>query len=1272
MAAARSPPGVSPRGAIARVLIAAAVLALAAALAGRLRLDQDIARLLPDTDPGFSRAALVLRGLLERLLVDLSVEDGEPADAEALGRAADRVAARLEGSGAAARARASFSGDDPSPFLDVLRERAPRLVLPERLEGVADRLSEAALGERLAEVSRRILEPDGAHLASSIGGDPLGISDLALAPLGDLLSGFRGLRWSTGRLTSADGRHVLVVVEPGFPATDLVRSERLLSAAAAAAEEVRAEGLRGLRIRSMGAHRSTLDNARRIKGDVARSTTIGVILIVAVAVLAFRRPWLALLALVPALFGGVFALGAFALFRDSLPAPVAGFGAVFLGATVDYAVHILFRADRRKGPPFAELCLGASATTLAFLALLASALPGMRDVGILGSVGTIAAAAFAALVLPAVPLPAGGGSRRPPLDPARLVLGLRGSGPARALAAGAALLLTVPVSLGALRLRFEGDVTRLSSLAPETRDDEARLAAAWGDVFRPSAVVVEGRTREEALEANDRLAAVLDRLRAAGTIAGHASISGILPSARTQEERLSAWRAFWSKDRVDGLRADLARAVEGTPFRADAFEGFFGWLASDPAVIGLEGLPPGPLRDLVGERIIEAGGSVLAVTPVLAGSREGVDALEEALGREVPRAELIDREGLVRRLSGMVRGEMAALGGIAFLSIFLLVFLWFGRLELALAGLLPLAIGCLWSLGLLGWLGVPVSMANAIFVALMFAAVLDYSVFLLGSRLERFRTGRDDTVETDASVLLCAATNCIGFGALAIAGHPVLSSIGLTATIGILCSLLAAGLFTPLLAGAILRFPGPNGTPSLRAMCIAAWVFGLLLRNSLGYLLVKRRRAGDPGERRRAALAVVGETALAIRHRTPFGRREYLGESPERFAAPAVIVANHESMYDIMALLALPPPVQFLVKEWVWKAPILGHVARDAGYLLVGETSFEETVERARESVRQGISILVFPEGTRSADGKVGRFHPGAFVLARRLGIPVLPVAIVGSRLALRRGTWWIGDHDVRVAVLDPVDPGAFRGDLPDQEMAREVRRRIVEARDRLWPETQAGTAWRSQLAGLYRYLGPVASHYSASKAKRDPLVGAIPQLCPGDGEVLVTGCGMGILTARLALAFPGRPIRAVDTDGRKLGLARAALGPSSPVTFVEGDIRAVDPGSPGTALLVDVLHYWPEEAQREILAAVARSLPAGGRLVFRDGCADRGRGHRLVAAGEALACRLGFTRQPGRHHFRTSEGWRRLLEGCGLVVEESRPDLGLLSNLVLVCRKGA
>ena len=109
--------------------------------------------------------------------------------------------------------------------------------------------------------------------------------------------------------------------------------------------------------------------------------------------------------------------------------------------------------------------------------------------------------------------------------------------------------------------------------------------------------------------------------------------------------------------------------------------------------------------------------------------------------------------------------------------------------------------------------------------------------------------------------------------------------------------------------------------------------------------------------------------------------------------SPCIFIANHSSLYDVLIVLGIYKRVIVLVQDWVYSNPFFGKLAAEARFYEVKE-GVENLLDKLREDVRQGYSILVFPEGHRSADGDVHRFHRGAFYLAEQLNLPIQPLLI--------------------------------------------------------------------------------------------------------------------------------------------------------------------------------------------------------------------------------------------------------------------------------------
>lgn len=145
-------------------------------------------------------------------------------------------------------------------------------------------------------------------------------------------------------------------------------------------------------------------------------------------------------------------------------------------------------------------------------------------------------------------------------------------------------------------------------------------------------------------------------------------------------------------------------------------------------------------------------------------------------------------------------------------------------------------------------------------------------------------------------------------------------------------------------------------------------------------------------------------------------------EHHETFDKPAIIVCNHQSHLDLMAHLSLSPKIVFLTNDWVWRSPFFGFAIRHAGYCPVSE-GMDYLKPRLQSLIEQGYSISIFPEGTRSRDCSIGRFHKGAFQLAEELNVDILPVVLHGAGRALPKGGVYMRSYPITLEVEKRISP---------------------------------------------------------------------------------------------------------------------------------------------------------------------------------------------------------------------------------------------------------
>lgn len=146
----------------------------------------------------------------------------------------------------------------------------------------------------------------------------------------------------------------------------------------------------------------------------------------------------------------------------------------------------------------------------------------------------------------------------------------------------------------------------------------------------------------------------------------------------------------------------------------------------------------------------------------------------------------------------------------------------------------------------------------------------------------------------------------------------------------------------------------------------------------------------------------------------------YEDREPSRTRGGCVVVCNHRSSSDAFLMACLPFECVQVVNTWPFSLPILGPVARLAGYLSINEMPYDEFIARGAKLLEEGVCIIGFPEGTRSGATEMGPFHGAMFRLAREAEMPIIPLCISGNERAPARGVMWLEPGRVRLRKLRP------------------------------------------------------------------------------------------------------------------------------------------------------------------------------------------------------------------------------------------------------------
>jgi 1-acyl-sn-glycerol-3-phosphate acyltransferase len=146
---------------------------------------------------------------------------------------------------------------------------------------------------------------------------------------------------------------------------------------------------------------------------------------------------------------------------------------------------------------------------------------------------------------------------------------------------------------------------------------------------------------------------------------------------------------------------------------------------------------------------------------------------------------------------------------------------------------------------------------------------------------------------------------------------------------------------------------------------------------------------------------------------------------------PQIIVANHSGLHDILALAAsLPVQFRWIAKKSLFRVPFMGWHMQRSGYIPIDRDNPREAAKsilEAAELIRGGINAIAFPEGTRSRTGDLGTFHSGAFALALRAGVPLVPITLEGSYRVIMPKTLQVNPGTIiRIKIDRPIDLGSF------------------------------------------------------------------------------------------------------------------------------------------------------------------------------------------------------------------------------------------------------
>lgn len=666
----------------------------------------------------------------------------------------------------------------PLQVTEFLLRNSPNLMTEEDLTALRTIVTTEAIKHSLDRAYRQLLSPMSMATKPLIRLDPIGMRSILLPKLHSL-NAFDSGEFVNGHMVSRDKQAVLLMARSDIPVTDTEGSEQLINSFASAADTLPAPIVAEL----VSPHSHTVANARTIQHDIPTVSLLATVLLVLLFWFFFRSKDAAVLLLVPAtaLCG---AMGGLALFAETLSAVVLGFGAVLIGISMDFAIHVYVAmthgeespslAAKRTARPIIY-CLATSCA--AFGALALSDIPGIRQLAVFAISGLLVSALFSLTVLPTLC-----GRKHPVFNPrphSKFSFGKR------SLAVlGMSLLV---LGFGATRVQLDSDMRSLDATTPSIDKTERAFKETWGQMRDQGILFVHGKTMQEALAHNRE---AYRELRAHMPDTRIASIAPILPDETTQAANRASWSAFWDDARKAETLDVVATQSSALKFSRTAFAPFEAMLSTTPPPITPSALSHASLeitRQLFMPDNDSAIPTVATFLPDTSAVRDFFtpDREHRLNGRYVS-------NGMFRQLlSSEMRKDILLFISASGVAAILIVLCLFRNLRQSALSLLPGATGLLTVLGVSGLTGLPLNLFHIAALPLIIGLGSDYGIFMVQTESAPGKT------PPSRAILISGLTTLAGFGVLVLANHPSLQAMGTTILLGISASLASALFVLP-------------------------------------------------------------------------------------------------------------------------------------------------------------------------------------------------------------------------------------------------------------------------------------------------------------------------------------------------------------------------------------------------------------------------------------------------------------------------------------------
>ena len=1210
--------------------------------ASRVNFEEDISKILPN-DKKIEKLNDVFQNskFADKLAITISLKDSlAEAQPDNLVNFADSFVTHIQNNLTPYIGKLNYKVDDNTALelFGTINEHLP-VFLTEKDYATIDSLIQPGTVKQTLEADfRTLVSPAGIALKQMISRDPVGISFIGLKKIQQLQYD-DNFELYDSYIVTKDQKYLLIFITPAFPSNNTGKNAELIHGLDNIIDSLTTTNYKNIAATYFGGAAVSLGNAEQLRKDTLLTQGITVLFLILFIGFYFKKKRAPFLVLIPVVYGALFSLSLIYFIKGSISVIALGTGSVILGIAVNYSLHVFnhYRHTHSSEKTIKDLAfpltIGSLTTIGGFLCLEFVQSELLKDLGLFAAFSLIGAALCSLIYLPHFIQTKKEESHA--VHEHSFIDKLASYNPEyNKVLIVAIVALTIFFSFKAGNVGFDSDMMHMNYMTDDLKKSESNLNAINQYALKSVYVVSDGKTLDEALRNNEHLSSTIDSLKQQNIVTRYSGVSSLIISDSLQKKRIAQWNNYWTGEKKQALLETLKKEGAALKFSANAFDNFRALLNRDFQSISsseTNEIRKKFLDDYISE--IPAGVNVVTLIKVADKNKSAVYKSFENNNAVT----VLDKQYVADRMAEIINTDFTSIALMSSILVFTVLLITYGRIELALVSFIPMFITWIWILGIMSLFNIQFNIINIIVSALIFGLGDDYSLFIMDGLLQEYKTGKKNLSSFKSSIFLSAITTVAGLGVLIFAKHPALRSIAFISITGILCVVLIAQVMIPFLFNFLIanrvkqnKFPWTALGLFKSIFSFTYFFVGSILLTIAGFFLV----IIFPFGKERGKLiyhTLLSKYTWSLMYIMGNVKKKIINPYNEDFKKPAVIVCNHQSFLDILCTTMLYPKLILLTNQWVWKSPVFGWVIRMADYYPVAD-GIENSVELLGDRIKNGYSIVIFPEGTRSVDGTMKRFHKGAFFLAEKLNIDILPIVIHGSGYTMTKHDFLLKDGTITLHIEKRIKAGStnFGDDYAAKAKAtsRWFKARFAEISEAI----QQPAYYKEQLKYNYLYKGPVLEWYMRIKTRMEKYYQPIHELIPTSGKILDIGCGYGFMSYTLQFASPARIITGIDYDEEKITIANHCFSKNENINFIHADAMNFEMENYDAIIMADMLHYLESEQQKQLIQKCIQHLNSDGIILIRDGNTDLKERHFFTRLTEFFSTKLiGFNKTSGK-----------------------------------------